>query len=132
MKKLFLDDVRSAEMVFKNTIDPIYVNNNEWEIVRSFNEFVSYIEENGLPEFISFDHDLDFEHYKLENQQDIEYEKMEIKSGFHAAQWLVNYCADNKLKLPNYKVHSMNLAGKKNIERILGKDEDRRRYANKS
>jgi len=125
MKKLFLDDVRSAEMVFMNTIDPIYENNNEWEIVRSFNEFVSYIEEKGLPEFISFDHDLDFEHYKLENQQDIDYEKMEIKTGFHAAQWLVNYCADNKLKLPNYKVHSMNLAGKRNIERILGKDGDR-------
>lgn len=124
MKKLFLDDVRSAEMVFMNTIDPIYENNNEWEIVRSFNEFVSYIEENGLPEFISFDHDLDFEHYKLENQQDIDYEKMEIKSGFDAAQWLINYCADNKLKLPNFKVHSMNLAGKRNIERILGKDEN--------
>jgi hypothetical protein len=121
MKKLFLDDVRSAEMVFMNTIDPIYENNNEWEIVRSFNEFVSYIEENGLPEFISFDHDLDFEHYKLENQQDIDYEKMEIKTGFHAAQWLINYCAENKLKLPNYKVHSMNLAGKRNIERILEK-----------
>ena len=125
MKKLFLDDVRSAEMVFMNTIDPIYENNNEWEIVRSFNEFVSYIEENGLPEFISFDHDLDFEHYKLENQQDIDYDKMEIKTGFHAAQWLINYCADNKLKLPNFKVHSMNLAGKRNIERILGNDENR-------
>ena len=125
MKKLFLDDVRSAEMVFMNTIDPIYENNNEWEIVRSFNEFVSYIEENGLPEFISFDHDLDFEHYKLENQQDIDYEKIEIKTGFHAAQWLINYCADNKLKLPNFKVHSMNLAGKRNIERILGNDENR-------
>lgn len=125
MKKLFLDDVRSAEMVFMNTIDPIYENNNEWEIVRSFNEFVSYIEEKGLPEFISFDHDLDYDHYKLENQQDIDYDKMEIKSGFHAAQWLVNYCTDNKLKLPNYKVHSMNLVGKRNIERILGKDENR-------
>ena len=121
MKKLFLDDVRSAEMVFMNTIDPIYENNNEWEIVRSFNEFVSYIEEKGLPEFISFDHDLDYDHYKLENQQDIDYEKMEIKTGFHAAQWLINYCADNKLKLPNFKVHSMNLAGKRNIERILEK-----------
>ena len=124
MKKLFLDDVRSAEMVFMNTIDPIYENNDEWEIVRSFNEFVSYIEENGLPEFISFDHDLDFEHYKLENQQDIDYDKMEIKTGFHAAQWLINYCADNKLKLPNFKVHSMNLAGKRNIERILEKDQN--------
>ena len=121
MKKLFLDDVRSAEMVFMNTIDPIYENNNEWEIVRSFNEFVSYIEEKGLPEFISFDHDLDYDHYKLENQQDIDYEKMEIKTGFHAAQWLINYCAENKLKLPNFKVHSMNLAGKRNIERILEK-----------
>ncbi len=124
MKKLFLDDVRSAEMVFMNTIDPIYENNDEWEIVRSFNEFVSYIEENGLPELISFDHDLDFEHYKLENQQDIDYDKMEIKTGFHAAQWLINYCADNKLKLPNFKVHSMNLAGKRNIERILEKDQN--------
>ncbi len=119
MKKLFLDDVRTPEMVFMNTIDPIYENNNEWVIVRSFNEFVSYIEENGLPEFISFDHDLDFEHYKLENQQDINYEKMEIKTGFHAAQWLVNYCSNNKLKLPNYKVHSMNMVGKRNIEQLL-------------
>ena len=119
MKKLFLDDVRTPEMVFMNTIDPIYENNNEWVIVRSFNEFVSYIEENGLPEFISFDHDLDFEHYKLENQQDINYEKMEIKTGFHAAQWLVNYCSNNKLNLPNYKVHSMNMVGKRNIEQLL-------------
>lgn len=119
MKKLFLDDVRTVDSVFMNTIDPIYEDKNEWEIVKSFDEFVSYIEEKGLPEFISFDHDLDYEHYKHENQHDIDYDKMEIKSGFHAAQWLVNYCADNKLKLPNYKVHSMNMVGKRNIEQIL-------------
>ena len=33
MKKLFLDDVRSVDSVFMNTIDPIYENKNEWDIL---------------------------------------------------------------------------------------------------
>ena len=38
--KLFLDDNRQPYDVFKNTIDPIYENNNEWTIVKNYEEFV--------------------------------------------------------------------------------------------
>jgi hypothetical protein len=32
----------------------------EWEVFSSYTEFVAWIETNGLPDFISFDHDLGF------------------------------------------------------------------------
>lgn len=31
---------------------------SEFDIVRTYDEFVSYITENGLPSYISFDNDL--------------------------------------------------------------------------
>jgi hypothetical protein len=33
MKKLFLDDVRTPEMVWRDTIHPLYEDNNTWVIV---------------------------------------------------------------------------------------------------
>ena len=63
MRKLFLDDLRSIQMVYPND------NLNDWVIVRDFYQFVNYINKYGLPTFISFDHDLGFEHirYFFEN-----------------------------------------------------------------
>ena len=52
MKKLFLDDVRTIEMVYDKTME------SEFDIVRTYDEFVGYIEKNGLPNYISFDNDL--------------------------------------------------------------------------
>lgn len=54
---LFLDDFRDpidSSYYLKN---PIYVN-LEWVVVRNYDSFVKHIEENGIPETISFDHDL--------------------------------------------------------------------------
>jgi hypothetical protein len=45
MKKLYLDDIRTPKT-------------KGWDIVRSYDEFVKWIEENGLPDKLSFDHDL--------------------------------------------------------------------------
>lgn len=52
MKKLFLDDIRTIEMVYDKSMEP------EFDIVRNYYDFVAYIQKNGLPEFISFDNDL--------------------------------------------------------------------------
>jgi hypothetical protein len=52
MRKLFLDDVR--------TVDVVYAQHevSDFDVVRSYDEFVHYIQANGLPDFISFDNDL--------------------------------------------------------------------------
>lgn len=37
------------------------------------------------------------------------------KTGYDCAKWLVDFCIDNKLKFPNYQVHSLNPIGSKRI-----------------
>jgi len=118
--KLFLDDVRVPYDVFKMIINPIYENNEDWVIVKHYYEFVDYIKENDIPEFISFDHDLSFDHYLSENQEgDIDYVSLKEKTGYDCAKWLVEYCLENNLTIPDYYVHSANPVGKKNIEGFL-------------
>tara|TARA_R110000822_G_scaffold142821_2_gene280951 strand:+ start:924 stop:1319 length:396 start_codon:yes stop_codon:yes gene_type:complete len=118
--KLFLDDVRVPYDVFNMIINPIYENNEDWDIVKDYNSFISYIKENGIPKFISYDHDLSFDHYLGENQEgDIDYDNMEEKTGYDCAKWLVQYCLESNLTIPDYYVHSANPVGKKNIEMYL-------------
>jgi hypothetical protein len=117
--KLFLDDNRKPYDVFRITIDPIYENNNEWIIVKSYEEFVDTILESGLPEIISLDHDLSQNHYLPEFQCNINYDNIEYKTGYDAAVWLIGYCRINNIELPKVKVHSANPEGKINIERVL-------------
>jgi hypothetical protein len=117
--KIFLDDTRKPYDVFRNTIDPIYENDNEWTIVKNYEEFVDTILELGLPEIISFDHDLSQNHYLPENQNNIDYDNLKDRTGYDAALWLIGYCRMNNIKLPDFKVHSANPEGKVNIERVL-------------
>jgi spore coat polysaccharide biosynthesis protein SpsF (cytidylyltransferase family) len=96
----------------------------EWKTVRNYDEFVSYITKNGLPDFISFDHDLSDEHYNpdMYNGQEIynkHYAEFKEKTGMDCAKWLVDYCMDNKKELPDFVVHSMNPAGGENIKLLL-------------
>lgn len=114
---LFLDDNRTPINVFYYTKNPMYIKES-WVIVRNYDEFISYIQENGLPEKISFDHDLGDEHYK--NQNNINYDNFLEKSGYDCAKWLINYCIDNKKNLPSIiLIHSMNIVGTKNIESLF-------------
>ena len=117
--RLFLDDVRVPYDVFRMYINPLYENNSDWIIVRNYYEFVNYITKFGRPDFISFDHDLSFDHYLEENQSDIDYDNIEEKTGYSAAKWLVGYCMENGLDIPNFYVHSANPEGKVNIESYL-------------
>lgn len=117
--KLFLDDNRKPYDVFRTTINPVY-ESNDWSIVKSYDEFVNHIEKNGLPEIISFDHDLSFDHYYEKNQKgSLDYENFTEKTGYHCGQWLIEYCKNNKLTLPKWFVHSANPVGSENIKKLL-------------
>jgi hypothetical protein len=116
MYNLFLDDFRSPECL-KDTRD--------WEIVRSYQSFIDKITKDGLPIFISFDHDLSDVHYptsREDSQKPIDYQSERYskeKTGYHCVVWLINYCQDKKLPLPNWQVHSMNPVGRVNINQLL-------------
>lgn len=110
IKNLFLDDIRipSTVRTYMPNLGDEYFD-TEWDIVKNYNEFVVHIETNGLPELISFDHDL----------ADIGYGDHEEKTGLDCARFLVYYCIDNHLSLPNFVVHSQNPVGNQNIENLL-------------
>lgn len=91
MKKLYLDDIRIPKT-------------KGWDIVRSYDAFVKWIEKNGVPDEISFDHDLGDEN---------------TKTGYDAAKWIGEYCLDSGIPLPEYNVHSANPVGRANIEFYL-------------
>lgn len=117
MKKLFLDDFRVPLDAYKLWLKEMYSNNEDWNVVKSYDEFVSYIETNGLPEVVSFDHDLGIEHYTA--QPEIDYSKYTEKTGYDCAKWLVEYCMNNKVPIPEYHCHSQNPVGKHNIMSLL-------------
>lgn len=123
---LFLDDVRKPIDCRTYINDPIY-SSLEWTVAKSYDQFVEIItvhfnKNKILPELISFDHDLAEEHYDS-TMYTSEYNKLystfKEKTGKECAQWLVDFCIDNKLKLPHFKVHSMNPAGGRNISGLL-------------
>ena len=116
---LFLDDNRSPGDVKWISL-PIV----KWRIVRSYKDFVGIITKENLPVNISWDHDLSISSYQEFHRADasgepINYTNIEEKTGYDCAKWLVSYCAERNLNLPNYTVHSWNPVGKKNIESIL-------------
>lgn len=107
-KKLFLDDVRQPWEAFGIVPDKRYTADG-WHVVRTYCEFEKWIRANGLPDFVSFDHDLG----------DLPVRGSRENNGYHAAKLLAAYCYSKRLKLPEYAVHSMNPVGKKNITDYL-------------
>lgn len=86
---LYLDDERMPK------------TDTKFFIVRNYKDFVYTIQKNGIPQYISFDHDLG--------------DKFD---GYDCANWLYTACMLSKTKLPdnfNYNVHSANPVGAKRI-----------------
>ncbi len=97
-KKLYLDDIRDLP-------------NESYYLVRSCDEAILFVEEYGIPSFISFDHDLGLD----ENNQ-------LAKTGFDFAKWLVEMDLNNIFLFPenfSFYVHSANSVGKENIHSYL-------------
>lgn len=86
---------------------------------------MEYITNNGLPDLISFDHDLADGHYHNSLQEGkinyaiTDFDDEYNRTGYHCAQFLVEYCAITRQKLPNFIVHSMNPVGSENIQKLL-------------
>lgn len=120
---LFLDDVRMPKEAAEYMKLPIY-NSVEWSIVRNYYAFVAIIEGKGIPDVVSFDHDLADEHYDpsivgCESYDQI-YDMFDEKTGYHCAKWLIDYCIGINEKLPaQVYIHSMNPAGSMNIKSLF-------------
>lgn len=120
---IFLDDERYPKDV--TWVDLPLV---EWTIVRSYNDFVKLIEQNGLPASVSFDHDLADEHYRAyieslqaasPEERRINYDELKEKTGYDCAKYLADYCIDKRCQIPVYYVHTMNPIGRGNICQLL-------------
>lgn len=79
---LWLDDMRNPKYNTSFGGDIIWV--------KTYHEFIDWINENGLPDKVSFDYSLG----------DIEYD------GMSCAKMLISYCIDNLLPFPRYSIHS--------------------------
>jgi len=131
MRYLFLDDIRFPYIPDGERTDDIcsayhytFFNpfkTEKWDIVRSYDEFVDYIQKNGADDlFIAFDHDLADEHYNYNHSGTIlMYDEYTEKTGFDCVKWLCRYCQDNNVKFPEYYIHSMNPDGKININSYI-------------
>ena len=117
MSNLFLDDIRDPHNVKAALHRGVWEKFPEllaWDIVRSYDEFVAYIQKNGLPIRIAFDHDLSYE-----DQNKTDYSTFKEKTGYDCAKWLTEYCMDHDLPLPDFYIHSFNPVGRMNISNHL-------------
>jgi hypothetical protein len=119
--KLFLDDTRIPVhcVTYMHSrvgrLNPIYLE-RDWVICRNYKCFIATIKDMGLPNFISFDHDLADEHYASEGDTIGGYKE---ETGHDCAKWLVDYCIDQGVDLPDFAVHSMNPVGSERIISLL-------------
>jgi len=112
MIRLYLDDVRTPF-------------DEGWTVVRNYKEFVTAIEEFGVPDLVSFDHDLAEEHMKdyflhqYNGEKFIDYDSFKIETGRECVEYLINYCIRKNKPLKEVTVHSANELGSENIQAIV-------------
>lgn len=107
---IWIDDIRDPqEPTWQNWIKKNF-GTNDFDItwVKSYKEFVDFVDKNGLPSNVSFDHDLG-------NVEDPDNEK----TGYDCAKYIVDYCMNNDRDIPNYRIQSDNGPGRENIDKYL-------------
>ena len=96
---LFLDDIRQPPRTQSSELD------QEWVVARSSNEAIQIIMERGIPNKISFDHDLGGE-----------------DTAMFLIHWIIESVLDQELNIPpdfQYTIHSANPVGKANIDGLM-------------
>jgi hypothetical protein len=113
---LFLDDERMPSAAGKYMKNNIYYN-LDWVIVRDYEQFVNYITIHGLPDIVSFDHDLAAIHYDPSTWvQGFVYKE---KTGMDCVKWLVDYCINTGNEFPIWYLHTMNPVGRENMRSYI-------------
>jgi hypothetical protein len=107
--RLYLDDIRT----------PV---DDDWILVRNYDEFVAQIKLNGLGNFevISLDHDLGegamVEYYtNVKNNYMLDYNNIKERTGMDCCRYLVSESMNEKIPLPQIYVHSANPIGSANM-----------------
>lgn len=93
MWKLFLDDERFP------------VEETGWQIARSSNQAIEMVKNNGMPRFISFDHDLG-----------------DDDTAMNFIHWIIDELHNRQVSIPNdfeFDVHSQNPIGAENIRFLM-------------
>jgi hypothetical protein len=107
--RLYLDDIRT----------PV---DDDWIVVRNYDEFVAQIKLHGLGNFevISLDHDLGegamVEYYtNVKNNYMLDYNNIEERTGMDCCRYLVSDSMNEKIPLPQVYIHSANPIGSANM-----------------
>ena len=107
--RLYLDDVRTPK-------------DADWQVVRSYDEFVAHIRLHGLENYdlMSLDHDLGdtamSEYYNnVHPNYTLDYNNITEKTGLDCAKFLVAESMTKGIPLPAIYVHSANPIGSANI-----------------
>jgi len=130
----FLDDQRNPADAYLHLdtdtpkvslIEHSGIVEDDWVIMRTYDEFVKCVKYLGLPDVVSFDHDLHEEHIKhyfmvTQDMGIIEYGNFKEKTGKHCAEHLVlEWINQGKPKPIKTFVHSANRWGQINIKEVL-------------
>ena len=126
---LFLDDERIPENVKWPILEvgkfgAVALPSKNWTIIRNYDDFCKKIEEDGMPSVVAFDHDLADEHYQAlmndKGKHVVSYDTFKERTGYHCAKWMIDYCFQFKLEIPNdIFVHSMNPIGAEKIRDLI-------------
>jgi len=107
--RLYLDDIRT----------PV---DDDWIVVRNYDEFVAQIKLNGLGNFevISLDHDLGegamVEYYtNVKNNYMLDYNNINERTGMDCCRYIVSESMNEKIPLPQIYIHSANPIGSANM-----------------
>lgn len=128
---LWLDDQRDPYKYLKTkNASATFARNKQFydDLMRKYNvdfvwvknlyQFIDYIKENGLPEFVSFDHDLN----NRGGGEELSDEQKLSNNGVNCAKWLVNYCKKTGQPLPKFYVHSANPKHGPEITKVLNNE----------
>lgn len=119
---LYLDDLHSPKQKL-NRLTLKHFKRIVW--VTNYPSFVEWIYENGLPDAVSFDHDLHKSQYAPEEHWVGTYRiwrkqnKSTFPTGTDCAKFLVKYCQREDIQLPIWSVHSLNPIGSLELSTVL-------------
>lgn len=125
MKLLFLDDIREPINAFEYTKDSIYTR-EDWNVVRNYEEFMKWIADNGIPDIISFDHDLAPSHYTpiqlwTDYEKSKEWQEAQVhteKTGYDCVVEIVNISMNSRKTPPICLFHSQNPVGNDKMKKL--------------